>query len=107
MPKDDIVGCFHPGSSRADGPDFVASRATVRIWKDEGKGYFVSHGKFFQLVAVIIDKVSDWLGRGNLVPFSRTQKRIGDLHLRPASINYPIPAVADHRLRWQSRFMNA
>jgi hypothetical protein len=41
------------------------------------------------------------LGGSNLLPFSRIQ----DPMQHPHSVNYPIPAVGDHRLRWHYSFM--
>lgn len=91
MPTDDLVGCFYAGSSQADGPDFLAPRPTVRTWKKEGKGYFVSHGKFFQLVRAAVEAVKELLGHGNLVPFSRIQKRVGGSPSSPAAHQLPNP----------------
>lgn len=107
MPQTDRVHCFYSGSSIADGPDFSVERSVARQWKNEGKGYFVSHGKFFQLITAVMEAVTELLGHGNLVPFSRVQKNVGGLYLKPQSISYPIPACGDHRIRWHSSFMNA
>jgi hypothetical protein len=41
-------------------------------------------------------------GRGAVIPLT---KRLNKLQ-RPPRINYPIPAVADHRKRWHSAFLN-
>jgi hypothetical protein len=101
----DLVPCLYPGSPREGDPDFTAERGVVRAWKKEGKGYFIAHGRIFQLIAAVVDNFKELLGKGNIVPFSRIQKRVGDLHLRPERISYPIPALGDHRLRWRRAFM--
>jgi hypothetical protein len=42
-----------------------------------------------------------YLGTGNLIPFTRTQKCIEGLYLAPEKINYPIPACgARSRPMW-------
>jgi hypothetical protein len=41
------------------------------------------------------------VGVGNVAPFSRVQNKM----LKPETINYPIPALGDHRMRWQASFM--
>lgn len=101
LPKSDLVGCFFAGSSREHGPDFTELRETVRTWLDAGQGYFVSHGKYFQILGTVIDPQKELLGHSNLIPFSRVPNRMR----KPESINYPIPAYGDHRLRWHHAFM--
>jgi len=41
------------------------------------------------------------LGGSNLLPFARTQNPL----CKPPNINYSIPAVGDHRIRWANSFM--
>jgi len=79
----------------------MAERATVRAWKKEGKGYFVSHGRLFQLIVVVVHELRELLGQGNLIPFGKVQNKM----LKPKPIHYPIPALGDHRIRWQNSFM--
>jgi len=43
-----------------------------------------------------------FLGTGNLLPFAKSQSKLR----APDSINYPIPAACDHRLRWLNSFMS-
>jgi len=105
LSETNLVPCLYPGSPREGDPDFMAERETVRAWKKEGKGYFIAHGRIFQLITAVIHSFKELLGKGNIVPFSRAQKRVGNLHLRPERINYPIPALGDHRLRWHNSFM--
>jgi len=103
LPSDDVVGCFHPGSSQADGPDFTALRSQLWQWKDEGKGHFCRNGTMFQMDRAVPDyEIKERIGRSNLIPFgSRPQNKM----LKPKPIHYPIPACGDHRLRWQLSFM--
>jgi hypothetical protein len=96
LPKTDEVGCFHAGSSQSEGADFVISRETAHEWKDEGKGYFCCHGQSFQLVSALP-------APANHKPFPPA--RVPSKLIAPGIPNYPIPAVVDHRLRWQLSFM--
>jgi hypothetical protein len=41
------------------------------------------------------------LGTGNALPFARVQNPV----CKPDSISYPVPACADHRIRWMNSFM--
>lgn len=74
------------------------ARADLRAWKDEGRGFFCDHGKHFQMVN---EPMPELLGHGNLIPFGHIPSKI----LKPKPVNYPIPAVGDHRLRWFNSFM--
>jgi hypothetical protein len=38
----------------------------------------------------------------SLVPFGRVYDKL----LQPPSVNYPVPAYGDHRLRWMNRFID-
>jgi len=103
-----VIGCFYDGSSRADGPDFTLPRETVRQWKADGKGVFCSSGRYFQLLTpLLIENAPTPLHQGNMVSFSRQQRQVNGLYLKPDSINYPIPACGDHRLQWRFAFMQA
>jgi hypothetical protein len=72
MKKDELVGCFRPGSFRTKTPDFLETRETVRAWKKEGKGYFHRNdygpGHVFQLTSVpetVDDELMGTLSRGS------------------------------------------
>ena len=100
LSKTDLVSCFHAGSDRSGKPDFTKDRAELHAWKDEGRGFFVDHGLNFQMLSA--QPVERGISSdAAAVPFSRIQDKLR----KPTSINYPIPAVVDHRLRWFGRFM--
>jgi hypothetical protein len=96
------VNCFNVGSSWNDGPDFTAERSQLWAWRDEGRGHFCLNGTSFQMDRLVSKEEVESIGRGNIVPFgSRPQNKM----LKPKPIHYPVPALGDHRLRWQLSFM--
>ena len=96
MPKDDLVGCFRSGSSQSDAPDSVITRETARLWRDEGRGHFCRNGTMFQLDRQVV--VDEEL-------LVRSFVRVQDKLRKPKPLHYPIPALADHRIRWLLSFM--
>jgi hypothetical protein len=97
-----LVPCFYAGSDRAGKPDFTKDQAELRAWKSEGRGFFVDHGRAFQMTRTVdltVDRGAS--SKTAAVPFSRVQNKLQ----RPSVANYPIPAVGDHRLSWRYAFM--
>ena len=81
----------------------MTTREVVRGWRDEGRGHFCRNGTKFQMDAAAVADETFMLGVNNLIPFGHVPSRIQ----KPKSINYPIPACGDHRLRWHYSFMHA
>lgn len=101
LPKTDLVPCFHAGSDRTRTPDFTKERADLHAWKEEGRGYFADHGTTFQMLSAVMSVERGISSNAAAIPFSPVQNKMR----KPHPLNYPIPAVMDHRLRWLSRFM--
>jgi hypothetical protein len=79
----------------------VKDRDELRLWRDEGKGFFVDHGKNFQMASFMAPQERGISSDAAAVPFSRVQDKLR----KPTPIHYPIPAMGDHRLRWMYSFM--
>jgi len=96
LPKSDVVSCFHPGSSQKGEPDFTATRGQLWLWRDAGVGHFCQNGTMFQM-----DRTPTEDEEKMVASFVRIQNKLK----KPERINYPIPALGDHRIRWMLRFM--
>jgi hypothetical protein len=103
LPQNNLVPCYYAGSDCSGAPDFEKDRAELRAWRDEGRGFFVCHGRAFQMTRNVAIPERGVSSKAAAVAFSRVQNRLQ----KPSVVNYPIPAVADHRLRWLYRFMTS